>query len=1055
MRVRNGVRVLAGLALTAAAISVLPSGVALASTTTVTYDDHANGGAGEQLAIGMIGFTLGNLTYMTDQPVSSSVLTSDESAPLSADATDGVLDVNTGADLMSALDISLMNGDPMKVSGFDFDAGGTTGTVSLIPDGIVANEVTITSGHVDVSANPNFSSVTTLDLSETDDGIFRPTIDNFAYTDMGTPAVTTDGGSASFVAGDNTGSTPVVVDSGLTFTAVTTTMESATVAITGNFQAGQDILAFTNDGSSMGNISGVYNASVGALTLTSAGATALIAQWQSALDSVTYTDSAITPNSATRTVSFTAVDGNGTSSNTATRTVTVAATDQTPIVNTTGAVTNYVLNGSPVTVGSNAVVSDLDGPTQASATIAVTSGFHSGDILSFTNDSSSMGNIVGFYNVATGVLTMTSAGATATDAQWANALDAVVFSSSSSTVGNRIVSFAVNDGIKTSAPATNTVAVLGPPTITTDSGSASFVAGDNATSTPVVVDPGLTVTDGVSSMFTSATISVAGNFQAGEDVLSFSNDGSTMGNVSAAYISATGEMMLASSGSTATVAQWQAALRSVTYTDSAVTPNTSTRTISFSVVDAASNTSNTATRTVTVAATDQTPVVTTSGSTVSYVVGNSPVVVDSTVAVSDLDNTTQASAIVTVGAGFAPAADTLSFVNTSSATFGNIFAMYNPTSGTLLMLSLGATADNVQWANALRSVAFSSSATAGNRTISFAVNDGVKSSVASTDTVNVTAPVVVTPAPPSSKGILRVAGSDRIATAIAASQYEFSGRAGSLPASAVVLVNQNDSIDALTGAPLAAVAHAPLLFVDPDQAPATVVIEIHRLLGSSGQVYLLGGTTMISDAVTHQLQGEGFAVQRIAGADRYSTAVAIADQVSAVKGAPTTAFEVTGLDAADAFAAAPAAANAAGVVLLTVGTQPSIATAAWLGTHASIVRYAVGGYAVAADPSAIAVTGADRDATAVAVATRFFPSASGVSVANGQAWPDVAVAASDSALDGMPLLMVATNELTEPTTVWLTAHAGTLMSVTAFGGTARISPDVLNAVATSTGLALS
>ena len=48
-------------------------------------------------------------------------------------------------------------------------------------------------------------------------------------------------------------------------------------------------------------------------------------------------------------------------------------------------------------------------------------------------------------------MTLTSAGATATDAQWSNALSSVTFSSTSTSYGNRTIAFATNDGSKTSA----------------------------------------------------------------------------------------------------------------------------------------------------------------------------------------------------------------------------------------------------------------------------------------------------------------------------------------------------------------------------------------------------------------------------------------------------------------------------------------------------------------------------------------------------------------------------------------------------------------------------
>ncbi|MDE1714001.1 hypothetical protein PWG14_15720, partial (plasmid) [Chromobacterium amazonense] len=116
------------------------------------------------------------------------------------------------------------------------------------------------------------------------------------------PTLTASGGSSAYSSG--TGSA-VAVDSGITLSdTATSTQTSATVSITGNFHSGEDVLAFTNNGSTMGNISGSYNSGTGVLTLTSAGSTATNAQWQAALEAVTYQDSSLTPNTSSRTISF-------------------------------------------------------------------------------------------------------------------------------------------------------------------------------------------------------------------------------------------------------------------------------------------------------------------------------------------------------------------------------------------------------------------------------------------------------------------------------------------------------------------------------------------------------------------------------------------------------------------------------------------------------------------------------------------------------------------------------------------------------------------------------
>ncbi|WP_236013309.1 S-layer homology domain-containing protein [Paenibacillus glycanilyticus] len=551
------------------------------------------------------------------------------------------------------------------------------------------------------------------------------------------PVITATPGSASFVAGDNTASTPVIIDSGLTVTdGVSTTLESATVAITGNFHAGEDVLGFFNDGATVGNISASYNAATGLLTLTSAGATETLAQWQSALRSVTYTNTAIWPNTATRTISFSAIDGASNTSNTTTRTVTVTATDQTPIVTITGGTTAYISGTSAVTIDSGVTVSDLDNTTLSSATVSIGAGYKSGDTILFINTSSVLyGNIVASYNTATGVLTLVSAGATATLAQWSNALSTVTFSTGSTTTGNRTISYTVSDGAKTSAASTKTVNVIGPPNLTASSGSASFVAGDNTPSTPVVIDSGLTVTDGISATLASASVAITGNFQSGEDVLAFTNDGATMGNITASYNAATGVLKLTSAGATATLAQWQSALRSVAYTDTAITPNTATRAISFSAIDGAGNSSNTTTRTVTVAATNQTPVVSLSSGPAIFRTGDlltsTPVAIDNGLTINDLDNATLASATVNVSSHYSDQEDVLAFANDNASAYGNITASYSSANGELTMTSAGAAATLAQWQNALRAVTYNNIAATPDtaaRTISFTVNDGTSNS---------------------------------------------------------------------------------------------------------------------------------------------------------------------------------------------------------------------------------------------------------------------------------------------------------------------------------------
>src|SRR5207302_621088 len=82
-------------------------------------------------------------------------------------------------------------------------------------------------------------------------------------------------------------------------------------------------------------ITGSYNAATGVLTLTG---TATVAQYQAALDSVTYFNSSDNPSGAARTVSFQVDDGAAANhaSNIATSSVTVTPVNDAPVVVASG-----------------------------------------------------------------------------------------------------------------------------------------------------------------------------------------------------------------------------------------------------------------------------------------------------------------------------------------------------------------------------------------------------------------------------------------------------------------------------------------------------------------------------------------------------------------------------------------------------------------------------------------------------------------------------------------------------------------------------------------------
>ena len=198
----------------------------------------------------------------------------------------------------------------------------------------------------------------------------------------------------------------------------TGSISSATVQITGGFQTGDTLSdAGVSDGSVVPNTSihATYNSATQTLTL-SGGDT--LADYQKALDEVQF--NATSPNGGTRTLTWVVNDEAGGNTNDSIA-VTSAVNAAFPPVVTAGATATFTGGGNAVTLDSGLLVADASDPTLASATVT-DAGFIAGDILNFTNTNTTTdGNIVGSY--ANGVLTLTSAGNTATLAQWQTALE--------------------------------------------------------------------------------------------------------------------------------------------------------------------------------------------------------------------------------------------------------------------------------------------------------------------------------------------------------------------------------------------------------------------------------------------------------------------------------------------------------------------------------------------------------------------------------------------------------------------------------------------------------
>jgi Bacterial Ig domain/Bacterial cadherin-like domain len=536
------------------------------------------------------------------------------------------------------------------------------------------------------------------------------------------PTLTAGSGSASFTEG---GTAPVVAPALTVSDPDSANLTGAVVSISGNFSSGNgDTLNFVNTA----NISGVYNSGTGVLTLSGSDT---VANYVAALRSITYSNTSDNPSTATRTVSFKVTDNGAADSNTDTRDVTVAAANDAPVVTTSGGNTSYTEGNSGTVIDGALTVTDADDANIESAQVRISSGFESGDDLTFVNTA----NISGVYNTGTGVLTLTG---TDTVANYQAALRSITFDNTVDDNLNspKTIEFKVNDGDTDSNLATKNITVTGAndaPTLTAGSGSASFT--ENGTAPQVA--PSLTVSDPDSANLSGATVSITTNFTSADgDTLNFVNTA----NISGVYNSGTGVLTLSG---TDTVANYQAALRSITFSNTAEGPSTATRTVSFKVTDNGAADSNTDTRDVTVAGANDAPVVTTSSGSTTYSEGDPATTVDGSLTVTDADDTNIESGQVRISTGF-ESGDDLVFVDQSG-----ISGVYNTGTG---VLTLTGTASKSDYQTALRSIQYRHTGDnpGSSKQVEFKVNDGDVDSNAATKGINITgvndAPVLTTTA---------------------------------------------------------------------------------------------------------------------------------------------------------------------------------------------------------------------------------------------------------------------------------------------------------------------
>ncbi|MDR3601977.1 MAG: cell wall-binding repeat-containing protein [Desulfosporosinus sp.] len=303
----------------------------------------------------------------------------------------------------------------------------------------------------------------------------------------------------------------------------------------------------------------------------------------------------------------------------------------------------------------------------------------------------------------------------------------------------------------------------------------------------------------------------------------------------------------------------------------------------------------------------------------------------------------------------------------------------------------------------------------------------------------------VTPTQSSQMAVTRLAGADRVKTSVAVAD------AGWTQSDYAVIAYAWDFPDAVSAAPLAYKYAAPILLTDTANLSADTSAELTKL--AVKHVLIVGGTGAVSDNVAAQITALGPDVQRLSGADRYATSVAIATVVG-----NTGSIVITnGYNPYDALSISPIAAKLGMPILLTARDSVPSEITNYLSQNTITQTYVLGkadgitsddGVADnSAFPNPTRITGDNLYQRNVNINKLFSNNLnfSKVYMATGKTFADALAGSALAATTGSPLIL-ADNDIPQVTKDFITSEAGSVTSTYVLGGAGAISDNTVQTV---------
>lgn len=252
----------------------------------------------------------------------------------------------------------------------------------------------------------------------------------------------------------------------------------------------------------------------------------------------------------------------------------------------------------------------------------------------------------------------------------------------------------------------------------------------------------------------------------------------------------------------------------------------------------------------------------------------------------------------------------------------------------------------------------------------------------------------------------RLAGDDRYGTAV-----EISKKGWVKGSSEYAIIATGDGFsDALYAAPLAKKLNAPILLNGPTVLDDRVSEELTRL--GAKKVYIIGGQSLIPEAVLSAIAEKGIKCERIAGADRYETPIEIAKYLEEFD----SIVIASNKDFPDVLSIAPIAAKKGMPIFLSDKDSLPQSVENYLKDKKISKAYIVGGTDAISngvmdqlkDYNPERLSGKDRYETNIAVLNRFSDELNFLIcyVATGRDFPDALAGSAAAAITSSPIILV-------------------------------------------------